>query len=238
MKAIVTLLGCALILGGCGGATEKINTAEGFWIGTDGNGNTAALVVTEDGQSFGISSSGGTINRGIYGSIVDTDSAIRSGSGRDFDFSAHTVSSITYGGTAAAKSALAVNTSSGFSFSGVYRSSYDQTANLAQIAGTYSGSGVAGVAGTTQAMSVTIGADGTVTVTVTGTDCAGTGSAVVSITGKNVFSTRIAFSGSSCALGNATTIGVVALDRDVTPARAYVLTVKNDMSDGFFWSGT
>src|SRR3981081_3921829 len=64
---------CALALGGCGGGTSNPpNTAEGFWVGTTGTGDTAVLVDLEVGQFFAVatSSAGDVIKEGLFGSIV------------------------------------------------------------------------------------------------------------------------------------------------------------------------
>lgn len=236
LNLIAQTMCCALALCGCGGATNNPpNTAEGFWVGTTSTGDSAALMVLEDGQSFGMASANNVINEGLYGSIVGKGSAVSGGSGKDFNFTAHTVSSITYTGTVSAKSAISASTSSNVTVSGAYRSRYDQLAAPSVIAGTYSGFGVAGVADSTQPIPVTIDASGAITVT--GPTCAGTGAALPRPNGKNVFNIRITFTGASCPLGDgATTIGVVVLDQDVTPARIYIMSVVNDSSNAFYWT--
>jgi hypothetical protein len=123
--------------------------------------------------------------------------------------------------------------------SAAYRSSYDQVADMSTIARTYSGFGVAGVTGSTEPIPVYIGADGTTTVT--GATCAGTGTTIPkpNANGKNVFNITITFTGASCPLGDgATTYGIVVLDQNVTPARAYIMSVINDSSNAFYWTGT
>jgi hypothetical protein len=236
---------CALALGGCGGATSNPpNTAEGFWVGTTGTGDTAVLVDLEVGQFFAVatSSAGDVIKEGLFGSIVGKDSTLSGGSGKDFNFTSHTISSITSTGTVSAKSSITASTSTGVTISAAYRSSYDQVADMSTIARTYSGFGVAGWAGTgstTEPIPVYIGADGTTTVT--GATCAGTGTTIPkpNANGKNVFNITITFTGASCPLGDgATTYGIVVLDQNVTPARAYIMSVINDSSNAFYWTGT
>jgi hypothetical protein len=235
---LIVIATVSLILNGCGGSVDyTTNTAEGFWMGTTNTGSTMALVDMDVGQTFGMSTANGEIQNGLYGGVVGIGSDVHGGSGKDFNFTNHTISSITYAGTASIKSALTLSTSSNLSFTGLYRQSYDQPVTVAQIAGTYSGVGIAGVTSTPQSMSVTIGSDGAVTVT--GIDCVGTTTMTPRAGGKNVFNVRINFSGGSCVLGDgATTIGVVILDQNVVPARAYIMSVINDASDGFYWTGT
>jgi hypothetical protein len=240
IKAIAGTVACVFVLGGCGGGgDERANTAEGFWTGTTDTGNSAALVVLEDGQTFGLTSSAARDQHfnGLYGSVVGEGTAVRGGSGNDFNFVAHSNSSITYSGTVSAKSTLSVSSASGVNFSGTYVSSYDQAAILAQIVGTYSGSGITGLGGVTQPMPMTIGADGTITFTVA--NCVGAGNLGLRGGGKNVFNLRMNFSGLGCAIGNgAQTIGIVVRDPSVTPARLYVMSVNEGRSDAFYWTGT
>jgi hypothetical protein len=183
------------------------------------------------------SSAGNVINEGLYGSIVGKNSTLSGGSGKDFNFTAHTISPITSTGTVSAKSTITASTSTNVTVSGAYRSSYDQVADISTIARTYSGFGVAGVTGSTEPIPVSIGTDGTVTVT--GATCTGTGTTIPKPNGKNVFNITITFTGASCPLGDgATTFGVVVLDQGVMPARAYIMSVVNDSSNAFYWTGT
>jgi hypothetical protein len=234
---------CALALGGCGGATSNPpNTAEGFWVGTTGTGDTAVLVDLEVGQFFAVatSSAGDVIKEGLFGSIVGKDSTLSGGSGKDFNFTSHTISSIASTGTVSAKSSITASTSTGVTISAAYRSNYDQVADMSTIARTYSGFGVAGVGGPTEPIPVTITLDGTTTVG--GTTCTGTGTTIPkpNANGKNVFTITITFAtGTGCRLGDgATTYGIVILDQNVTPARAYIMSVINDSSNAFYWTGT
>jgi hypothetical protein len=243
---IAQMMCCVLALGGCGGATSNpTNTAEGFWVGTasTGAGDTAALVDLQVGQFFAMvtNPAGNVIKEGLFGSLVGTDSTLSGGSGKDFNFTNSTTSSITSTGTVSAKSTITATTSTGVTVTGAYRSSYDQVPDMSTIARTYSGFGVAGVGGPTEPITVYIGADGTTTVT-GATNCAGTGTTIPkpNANGKNVFTITITFAtGTGCRLGDgATTYGIVILDQNVTPARVYIMSVINDSSNAFYWTGT
>jgi hypothetical protein len=241
---IAQIMCCVLALGGCGGATSPPNTAEGFWVGTanTGAGDTAALVDLQVGQFFAMvtNPAGNVIKEGLFGSLVGTDSTLSGGSGTDYNFTAHTMSSITSTGTVSAKSAITASTSTGVTVTAAYRPSYDQVPDMSTIAHTYSGYGVAAVAGSTEPIPVSIGLDGTTTVG--GTSCTGTGTTIPkpNANGKNVFTITITFAtGTGCLLGDgATTYGILILDQNVTPARAYIMSVINDSSNAFYWTGT
>src|SRR6202011_307267 len=105
--------------------------------------------------------------------------------GKDFNFTAHTITSITSTGAVSAKSTILVTTSSNVTVTGTYRSSYDQVVAPSVIAKSYSGFGVAGVTGLTEPIPVIIDASGATTIT--GATCAGTGTTLPRPNGKNVF---------------------------------------------------
>jgi hypothetical protein len=238
LHAIASLACIAISLAGCGGATtQSINSAEGFWTGTvTNNSNLAALAVLEDGQAFGMATNATGVTEGFYGSIVGSGTGLRGGSGRDLTPANQTVTNITWSGSVANKSSISATTSSGVTIAGAYNAAYDQTANIADVAGSYSGFGFTGNAGGSQPITVAIDSNGNLTLSAP--LCTGTATAVRRGNGKNIFNARIGFSGTSCPLFNGgTTIGVVFIDQSVSPKRLYIMSMANDSADGFFWTG-
>jgi hypothetical protein len=238
LHAIASQVCIAIALAGCGGATtQSTNSAEGFWAGTVSNsGNPAVLAVLEDGQAFGLASNATGVTEGFYGSIVGSDSGLRGGSGRDLTPATQTVTNITWSGSVANKSSIAATTSSGVTFSGAYNAAYDQTSNVANLAGNYSGFGFTGNAGGSQTVAVAIDSNGGLVLSAP--LCTASATVVGRGNGKNIFNVRIGFSGATCPLfDGGTTIGVVFVDQSVSPKRLYIMTMANDASDGFFWTG-
>jgi hypothetical protein len=238
LHAIASLTCIAVALAGCGGATtQSINSAEGFWTGTlNTNGNAAALAVLEDGQAFGLATDATGVTEGFYGSIVGSGTGLRGGSGRDLVPATQTVTNITWSGSVAAKSSIAATTSTGVTISGAYNAAYDQTSNIANVAGSYTGVGFTGFAAGTQAVTVAIDSNGGLVLTAP--LCTGSATVNGRGNGKNIFNVRIGFSGTTCPLFNGgTTVGVVFVDQSVSPKRVYIMTMANDSSDGFFWTG-
>jgi hypothetical protein len=242
--SIAAATASVVILGGCGGSaantanmSSTANTAEGFWTGTTTAGYASVLLNLEDGQTFGMSVTNGEIRTGLYGAVLGNGSSVRGGSGTDLDFAAHTAWPVTYAGTVVAKKTLTLATSSNVTFTGVYSPAYDVALPVAQLVGSYSGTGIAGFLSASQPMSMTVASNGAITIT--STDCIATANAVARSGGKNVFNFRIGFSGAGCGLGDgATTIGELVLDQSVVPPRAYLMSVRDDASDGFFWTGS
>ncbi|MDB5854260.1 MAG: hypothetical protein JWR22_2301 [Herminiimonas sp.] len=238
LHAIASLACIATALAGCGGATtQSINSAEGFWAGTVvSNGNPAVLAVLEDGQAFGLASNAAGVTEGFYGSIVGNGTGLRGGSGRDLLPAAQTVTNITWSGSVANKSTITATTSSGATIAANYNAAYDQTSNIANVAGNYSGVGFTGNAGGSQSVAVAIDSNGALALTAP--LCTGTATVIGRGNGKNIFNVRIGFSGASCPLfDGGTTVGVVFVDQSVAPKRLYIMTMANDASDGFFWTG-
>ena len=113
-----------------------------------------------------------------------------------------------------------------------YVPTYDQPASLASIAGTYSGTGV--TYSSIQTAAITISPSGTVTMPAVG-GCSASGSALPRPTGKNVFDVNVTFSGSSCALGNGTTVRGIGIYADGTLVAE---ALNGSKTDGFFYIAT
>ena len=65
--------------------------------------------------------------------------------------------------------------------------------------------------------------------------CSASGSALPRPTGKNVFDVNVTFSGSSCALGNGTTVRGIGIYADGTLVAE---ALNGSKTDGFFYIAT
>lgn len=240
MKQIAAIGLIAALLAGCGGGDDNTApaptptaTAEGFWRGTASTGVNVALAVLENGETWGVYTSGGALVGALYGSTSSSGTTL-SGSGRDFNIPARTVTPGTYSGTFTAKSKIDVKTSGGGAFSGTYESSYDQPASLSALAGTFSGWGVTGAISPV-VISASISTSGTITVPAS-LGCAATGTAKPRASGKNVFDVTVTFVGSTCALGNGTSTTGVGY-YDTASRELLVMSMNSSKSDGFIFVG-
>lgn len=226
----------AVLLAGCGGGGDSTNTAEGFYTGTLANGNPASLLVLENGQSFGLSLASGKVAEGLYGSLLGVGTGIRGGVGQDFNFAAHTDTPVSWSGSVTPSTSITASTTSGVTFNGNYRPGYTDAPNVAGLAGSYVGTGIAGIASNPEV--ITVNVDGNGAISFNTAACTVTGALYLRGNGKNVYSVRLNFSGTSCGIPNGyTTAGSAYLDRSVSPARFYLFTLRTDTdNDGFYWT--
>jgi len=213
--------------------TPPRTTAEGFWVGTSSTGYRVNLAVLENGDTWGVYSSGGYIYGALHGTTYSGGTTL-SGSGSDFYIPYRTVTPGTYSGTFSAKGSLSVRTSSGSTFSGSYDTSYDQAASLATLSGTFSGSGVTGLS---SPQSLTVGISGQGTVSASSGGCVVSGTATPRASGKNVFNVVLYFVGVTCYLGNGSSASGVGY-YDTAAHALLVMGMKSDNSDGFIFIGT
>lgn len=234
LAATVALVACG---GGGSGAPAPVAAAsasvEGFWSGTASTGPQVSFVVLENGETWGLYASAGSIVGALYGSTSVNGTSV-SGSGSDFNLINRTVAAGSFTGTVATKASLNISTSLGTTLNSVYDTSYDQPASLASLAGTYVGQGVTGRTAP-QSTTVTVSALGAVSSS--GLGCAANGTATPRPTGKNVFNISVTFTGASCALGNGVVVTGIAT---FNPATRQLLSMAMNpaKSDGFIYAGT
>ena len=240
MKRIAALGLLTVLLAGCGGGDDNpapaptpTATAEGFWTGTASTGVNVALAVLENGETWGVYTSGGALVGALYGNTISSGNTV-SGAGKDFNIPSRTVTSATYSGTFSAKNSIKVLTSAGASFSGAYNNSYDQPASLSALAGTFSGWGVSGTT-SPAAISATVSSTGAIIVPAS-LGCAATGTAKPRASGKNIFDVTVTFVGSTCALGNGTSTTGVGY-YDTASRELLVMSMNSSKSDGFIFVG-
>ncbi len=216
--------------------TTPPTTAEGFWSGTTSNGTYSvktALAILENGETWGIYTSGNVLAGAFYGNTSSTNTTL-SASGLDFNFSSHKVYPLTFSGAYIAKTSLNATMSEGSKFIGTYGTSYDTPASLPILAGSFSGFGVTGA---TPAQTADVGISSLGAITSVGNNCSADGTVTPRASGKNVFDVSVKFTGTNCALGNGTTAtGNAYYDTEIR--QIVVLALNPAKTDGFIYIGT
>lgn len=220
--AIVLLTAC-----GGGGDDEGGNPVEGFWKGSTSNGSNAAVVILENGESWGIYTQGGRIVGAVNGTASASGNRF-SASGLDFSFIDNRIYSSSYSGTISPQSRIDTVSSLGVSVALSYDGGYNRPANLAELAGSYVVFGRSG-GGYTNGAPMTISPDGSILVSDQG--CTATGRATPRPSGKNVFNMTVTFSG-ACYISNAPVSGIAVVDTTTNPKSILALGLNAAKSDG------
>ena len=236
-KMAVIALAAALTACGGGGddnPAKSAGAAEGFWSGPASSGVDVSVAVLENGETWAVYESGGSIVGAINGTLT-INGANFTGSGKDFDLIDGSVVQGTFTGAAIAKTSLSISTSSGATVNTVYEAAYDQPATLASIAGTFAGSGVSA---TTSAQSISLTISPTGALTIPGTaGCSAAGTVAPRASGKNVFNLSITFTGANCAIGNGVTTTGIAV-YNTTTGSLIALALNSAKSDGVIYLGS
>ncbi len=211
-------------------------TAEGLWIGGTATGSSISGLVLDDGTYYFLYSVPGTNNIGgvVQGTGISANGQFTSGDGRDFSVAGLGITPVAIAGTYTAHATLAGLISSATAsaaFTTTYNSAYDQPANTAAAAGTYSGA-VASSAGIAPVVVTVNSAGGFVG---SGPGCTFSGTIAPRGT-KNVFNLSVTFNGGGCTFGTSTLTGVTYYD---APSRTmYSLAPNATRTDGFIAIGT
>lgn len=229
-SAVVILAAC-----GGGGSSSPVASADpqGFWSGLASTGYTVNAVVLENGETWGVFSSGSTIYGANYGAASTNGNNI-SIVGTEFNFLTNRSVSGTLTGPFVAKSTMTL-TGSGVSVPLAYQATYDTPATSAAITGTWSFIGRSGLY-TLVPGRVTIDSAGSFTLVQTG--CTTTGSVTPRPGGKNVYNVTLLGSGVNCVAGQSTMSGVLYIDRSVTPNKFISLALTPSKTDGVVVIGT
>ena len=233
-RRVAAMCGVALVLTACGGGggDESAGQAEGFWVGSTSTGYTAQVAILEDGQAWGLYTTGSTIIGALAGTASASGGSI-SGSGSDYYFPGGTATPGSFSGTFTPRGTMTITTGSGARFTGTYSGVYDTPASLTAAAGAYAGAGVIpGFA--SYATNVTVDANGVATAT--SVACSGSGTAAPRGSGKNVFNITLTFTGASCPLTNAGAISGIAY-YDAATSSLIAMGRNGSKSTGFFWAG-
>lgn len=225
----------AILLTACGGGggSGANASAEGFWGGTSSTGYNVQMVILENGETWGLYTSGSVLYGALYGNTTTSGNSV-SGSGSDFNLVSRTVTPGTYSGTVSERSSISLTTGSTV-FNGTYGTTYDQAASLAAVAGVYSGKAVTGTTAA-QSINATITTAGSLSIPAT-LGCATSGTVTPRPTGKNIFNLSVTFTGSTCALGNGgTATGILYYDS--VNRQILAMGMNPAKSDGFIAFGT
>lgn len=236
-KVIYALLASLLSACGGGGAGSSSSapspTVEGFWQGPSSTGYTVSLVVLEDGQTWGMYSSGNLIYGALFGSTTSSGGKL-SGTGTDFYFPTSLAQTASFSGSYVAKSNLTVATSLGTTFTGAYSNIYDTPASLSAVAGAFAGYGRGATSGTYY-LSMTVSSAGALSLTTP--QCSSAGSLMPRSSGKGIFDYQLTFAGTSCPFRNVGTVSGVA-HFDSVAKSIYLLGLNAYRTDGFFFVGS
>ena len=232
-------LACACAVASCGGGDPAdfdpvLDRAEGIWAGTSSTGFDVSVAILENGETWGVYTSGETIVGAIHAETRSSDGRL-GGHGREFNIPNRSVAGFSYTGTYVPRSAITATTSNFVELTGTYQPAYLERAFLSEIAGNYTASAVTGTS-PVQSITATISADGAVTVPPS-LGCSAAGFVRPRASRRNVFDVVVTFSGASCALGNGATVtGVAYYDR--ATRRAIVMGLNPAQTDGFIAVGT
>ena len=219
--------------GGSGGVAAK-STVEGFWRNTAPSGESATLVILENGETWGAFTTSNAIVGALYGQTI-SDASTLSGSGTEFEIGG-TATPINYSGTFTSERTMTFTNPTGLdgaplTFGVAYGDDYKEPASVAVAEGKFSGAG--GVSVTVRAA----GDLGLLTVDFTSPDCYATGSIVPRASGKNVFDATVTFTGRGCALGDKTTTkGIAYYNADTQDLLMLALNPAKD--NGFIYIGS
>ena len=220
--------------GGGGDAPPPSITAEGLWKGADPAGSAVTLLVLGNGETWGVTTaSSGAVTSALHGNTASSSTTL-TGSGQNLNMASHAVTAITYTGTFVPQTSIQVTTSAGSSFSGAYQTIYNQSASLATASGRFLGAGVS-ASSPVQLAQISLASSGAITVQ-TVQECAATGTATPSPSGKVIFDVTLTFTGSACALGNGATAKGIAY-YEASTQRLLVMTLNDAQSDGFIYAG-
>jgi hypothetical protein len=223
-----------LMLVGCGGGSATNVDPQGYWVGPSSTGYTVSAAILENGESWGIYSSGSTIYGALYGS-TSTDGSSITVAGSDFNFVSNSVASNTLTGTVAAKSSISAVSQIGTTVSLSYLPEYETAATSSAIVGTWN------FIGRSRSYSLipgTIVVDGAGSFTLNQTNCVTSGSVVPRSGGKNIYNLTLSSTGSGCVAGQSSMSGIAILDTSVTPNKFLSLALTPSKGDGVIVIGT
>lgn len=245
---MLALFSLSILVGGCGGGggggssapPAVVSTAEGMWTGTTSSNRTVNGFVLDDGTYwvlYSAANNSNTIAGGVQGSSTSNNGNFTSTNAKDFNLEGLGILNATISGSYFAKQSLngLINyptLAQNVTFTSTYNASYDATASLANLAGTYTGTGA--VVGGTETATLTITAAGAVTGNgVSG--CQFSGTATPRSKG-NVYNLSITFGGGVCSNGTNTVTGIGYYDSTLKRLWGAALNVARD--NGFIFVGT
>jgi len=234
---LVASLAITTTLVACGGGGDSGSPAnvdpQGIWTGPASTGYTISAAVLENGETWGVYSSGSTIYGALYGTTTTNGNNV-SISGTDFNFLTNSSSNGKLTGPITAKSLMSLS-STGATVPLSYQSIYETAATAAGVTGTWSFVGRSGLY-TLLPGTISISTAGAFTLSQTG--CVTTGSIVPRPGGKNIYNVTLSGVGANCAVGQSTMAGIAYLDTTVTPNKFLSLALTPNKTDGVVVIGT
>lgn len=235
LSALVISLALTACGGGGGGESSTVNAdAQGYWSGPASTGYTVNAVVLETGETWGIYSSGSTIYGALYGTATTNGNNV-SISGTDFNFVTNASTPGTLTGPITARTSMSLTSTNGTTVPLTYSSTYDTAATAAAATGTWT------FIGRSRSYSLVPGSitiNGSGAFTLNQTNCTTVGTLVPRSGGKNVYNLNLTATGSSCAVGQSSMVGVAYIDTTITPNKFVSLALTPNKDDGVIVIGT
>lgn len=238
-KTVLAIALAGLVAACGGGSGSSNNTAanqdpQGYWAGPTSTGYTADSAILDNGEVWGVYTSGSTIYGAVYGHASVNGNNITI-TGSDFNFLTNSTASGTYTGTFVPKSSMSLKSGNGATVSATYSSQYDTPATAAAITGTWSFTGRSANYSLVPGR-VTIDSNGNFTLSQT--NCTSIGNISPRPGGKNVYNVHLTSSGSGCAAGQNLLSGIAYLDTTVTPNKFLSLALTPSKDNGLIVIGT
>jgi len=205
---------------------------QGYWVGNASTGYTVSAAILENGETWGVYTSGSTIYGALYGTAMAKGNTV-SVSGTDFNFLTNSTSQGNLSGPIVVKSSLSLTGTASVPLA--YQAYYDTPATAAGVAGTWS---FTGRSGSYTLIPGTITVDSSGRFTLNQTNCVTSGSIVPRPGGKNVYNVTLNAVGTGCATGQSSMSGVAMLDTTITPNKFLSLSLTPTKNDGVIVIGT
>lgn len=204
---------------------------EGYWNGSSG-GYTFSVLTLSDGSAFTAYLRGGAIEGVMLGSVAAANGTF-SGSLTDYNGRLLSVTPGSISGTYAERSSMSGVARVGsltYSFTAAYDPTYDTPVDMAQLAGTWTGTSGSRDGVTTTRFTIDQGGG------ISGATpfCAGAGTLTPVSAGKHPLRITLNFSGASCPLAGRAVTGLAIAAQSGGAWALVAAGVLPDGSDGFF----
>lgn len=245
IKLIGAGLASSCVLSGCGGSLGgtigQASTAEGLFAGTTNTNRATVKFVVNTGAYYLFYSEAnnpGVIAGALQGTSSQSGGTFTSSDAIDVNLEGQGVVAATVAGTYVTAQSFTgtvtyATATRNFTVADTYNpAGYQAAANLATLAGTYSGTG--GTSATREAHSLSISASGALSGSGAG-GCAYTGT-ILPLAKGNGYVLSISFGAAPCAFPSLHISGLAYLDSEKN--RLYASGLLSDKTDGFVFSGT
>jgi hypothetical protein len=234
-------------LASCGGSGDSavappapdLGTAEGLWTGSDSNNRSVAGVVLDTGQYWFIYTAMGNnavLAGAVEGNSTSSNGTFTSSNGIDFNLEGLGINDFSASGPytkQASLNATLTESAGTTTIALTYGTDYDLTPSLMDVAGNYTGQGIA-VGTTVETVDVSISNSGALTGSSSG-GCLFTGMVTIHPKG-NVYDVSVQFGGAPCAGGTGTVTGIgyySATNKSLISA-----ALNSDRTQGFLFLGS